>query len=133
MKHYLSALLAGLLVATFSAPAAAMPSGTVMEEVPGVYPMDCTKWKDKARCAALNRTIEACRNKTDDEWRVCMQFPEATGKFTPPKPRDCSTARHKERCEAHVRALAACKDVLTPHEHRQCVAGHMQDLAAKQP
>ena len=133
MKCCLSALFAGLLAAALSTTAAAMPSGAVMEKVPGAYPMDCAKWKDKARCANLNQTIQSCRNKTDDEWRVCMQFSTHAGKFTPPKPRDCSTARNKERCEAHVRALAACKDVLTRHEHRQCVAGHMHELAAKRP
>lgn len=133
MKHSLSALLAGLIAATFSAATAAMPSGAVMEKVPGAYPMDCAKWKDKARCAALNRAIEDCRNKTDDEWRACMHFPAPTAQFTPPKPRDCSTARNKERCEAHVQALAACKNVLTRAEHRQCVAGQLQELAAKRP
>ena len=133
MKRYLSALLAALFAATFSSVTAAMPSGPVMEKIPGTYPMDCAKWKDKARCADLNRTIEACRNKTDDEWRVCMQFPAQAEKFTPPKPRDCSTARNKERCDAHVRALAACEKVLTRHEHRKCVAGHMHELAAQRP
>ncbi|OGA49664.1 MAG: hypothetical protein A3G25_10825 [Betaproteobacteria bacterium RIFCSPLOWO2_12_FULL_63_13] len=133
MKPYLPALAAALIAATFSAAAAAMPSGAVMEKMPGTYPMDCAKWKDKARCAALNQAIESCRSKTDDEWRACMHFPAPTAKFTPPKPRDCSMARNKERCEAHVLALAACKNILTRAEHRKCVAGQLQELATKRP
>lgn len=131
MKTYLSVLLAGAIVATFAATAAAMPSGAVMEKVPGVYPMDCAKWKDKARCAALNRSIDACREKTDDQWRECMHLPAPTAKFTAPVPRDCSTARNKERCEAHTRALQACTDKTTRAEHRKCVAGQLQPLTSK--
>ena len=130
MKPYLSVLFAGVIAATFATTAAAMPSGAVMEKVPGVYPMDCAKWKDKARCAALNQYIEACRDKTDDEWRECMHLPAPTAKFTPPKPRDCSTARNKAHCEAHTSALDACKGERTRAEHRMCVAGHLQVLAA---
>jgi len=131
MKPCLSVLLAGVIAATFATTAAAMPAAAAVEQVPGVYPMDCAKWKDKARCAALNRDIKACKDKTDDEWRECMRQPAPTAKFTPPKPRDCSTARNKERCEAHTGALEACKDKLTRAEHRKCIAGQLQAQAPK--
>jgi len=131
MKPCLSVLLAGVIAAAaaITTPATAMPSGAVTEKIPGVYPMDCAQWKDKARCAALNRYIKACRNKTDDDWLECMHLPPTTAKFTPPKPRDCSTARNRERCEAHARALQACKDKNTRAEHRKCVAGQLRAQA----
>jgi hypothetical protein len=83
--------------------------------------MDCAKWKDKARCESLNRDIEACKTKTDDEWRDCMRRSAPTAKFTPPKPRDCSKARNKESCETHTSALEACKNMTTRTEHRKCM------------
>jgi hypothetical protein len=85
--------------------------------------MDCAKAKDQARCASLNKDIEACRDKTGDAWRECMHQPPSSAKFTPPKPRDCSKAHNKERCEAHTIALEACKDKTTKAEHRKCMAG----------
>ena len=130
MKPCLSVLLAGVIAATFATTAAAMPSGAVMDKVPGVFPMDCAKWKDKTRCATFNQYVEACRDKTDDEWRACMHLPAPTAKFTPPKPRDCSKARNKERCEAHTSALDACRDERTRAEHRKCVDGQLQALTA---
>jgi hypothetical protein len=131
MKSRLSVLLAGVIAAAFSIAAAAAPSGAVMEKTPGVFPMDCAKWKDKARCEALNQDIQTCRDKTDEEWRACMRLPAPTAKFAPPKPRDCSTARDKERCEAYNGALDACKDKSTRAEHRKCTAEHMQEPAPK--
>ena len=102
-----------------------------MEKIPGVFPMDCAKWKDKTRCETLNRNIEACRDKTDDEWRECMHLPASTVKFTPPKPRDCSTARDKGRCEAYNGALEACKDKSTRTEHRKCTTEQLQESPPK--
>jgi hypothetical protein len=129
MKTCLSVLLAGVIAATFATTA--MPAGAAAEKDPGASPLDCATWKDKVRCAALNRDIQACKNKTDDEWRECMHLPAPTAKFIPPKPRDCSKAQNKERCEAHTRALEACKDKQTRAEHRKCMAGQLPASAPK--
>jgi hypothetical protein len=122
MKPCLSMLLlAGVAAATFATAATAMPTGTVAKKGPGAYPMDCAKAKDKARCESLNKDIEACKDKTGDEWRDCMHRPAPAANFTPPKPRDCAKARNTERCEAHNTALDACKDKTTRVEHRKCM------------
>jgi len=122
MKSSLSVLLAAAIAATIASTVAAMPSGDAAGKGPRAYPMDCTKAKDKARCESLNKDIEACKGKTDDEWRACMRQPAPAAKFTPPKPRDCTKARNEERCKAHSSALEACKDKTTRAEHRKCVA-----------
>lgn len=129
MKTFFSMLLAGIIVATFANTAAVLAAGAAAEKGPGARAMDCAKWKDQARCAALNKDIQACRNKTDDEWRECMRQPAPTAKFTPPKPRDCSKARNKEGCESHGSALEACKDMRTRAEHRKCMAAQSQASA----
>jgi len=85
--------------------------------------MDCSKWKDKARCESLKKDIEACRDKTDDDWRECMHRAAPAAKFTPPKPRDCTKAKNVERCEAHNTALESCKQMATRAEHRKCMSG----------
>lgn len=133
MKACLSVLLAGVFAALFVSVSAAMPAAATVEQIPGAYPLDCAKWKDKARCETLNRDIKVCKGKTDDAWLECMRLPAPTAKFTPPKPRDCSTARNKERCEAHVRALEACKDKATRAEHRECIAGQLQAQVSNRP
>ena len=126
MKPCLSVLLAGMIAATFAATATAMPDGTATQKSPGAFPMDCAKWKDKAHCAVLNQNIKACKDKTDDAWRECMNIPAPSAKFTPPKPRDCSKARNQERCQAHTSALEACKDKTTRTEHRKCMTEQLQ-------
>ena len=126
MKPCLSVLLAGMIAATFAATVTAMPTGSAPEKGPGAYPMDCAKANDKARCAALNQKIQACKEKTDDEWRACMYPSVPAVNFTPPKPRDCSEARNKELCNAHAGALKACKDKRTRAEHRECITGQLQ-------
>ena len=122
MKFSLSALLlaviAALVAGTIPATAAAQTAG---KGAPA-SPMDCSKWKDGARCESLNRKVKACRDKIDDAWLDCMGFSAPAAKFTPPKPRDCSKASNKEGCEAHTRALYACKSKTTRAEHRQCMA-----------
>ena len=122
MKSFLSTLLVAAIAAASVNAVIAMPTGDAAGKDPRAYPMDCTKWKDKARCESLNRNIEACKAKTDDEWRDCMHQSAPTAKFTPPKPRDCSKARNKESCEAHSSALEACKNKTTRAEHRKCMA-----------
>ena len=122
MKSPLSALLLAAIAATLASPLTAMAAGNAAGTSAPAYPMDCTQWKDKARCESLNRDIEACRSKTDDEWRACMHRSAPTTKFTPPKPRDCSKARNKESCETHSRALGVCKDKTTRPEYRKCMA-----------
>jgi hypothetical protein len=131
MKRSLLILLPAVAAATFSLFAAAYPTGAVPETKPGARPMDCATAKDKARCASLNKDIEACRDKTGDEWRTCMHRPPPAVKVAPPKPRDCTKARNKERCEAHNAALQACKDKETRAEHRKCMAGQQSAAAAK--
>ncbi len=113
-------LLAGVV---FAAGAAASPASP--------YPMDCTKWKDAARCAGFNDKIAACRDKTDDAWLGCMYPGERPAAFTPPKARDCSHASNKALCETHAAALDACKDAHTRAEHRDCMAGRMQAMSSK--
>jgi hypothetical protein len=116
-------LLAAVIAAIFATGAAAMPSGA--GPGPGAHPMDCTRAKDPARCASLNKDIETCKDKIGDEWRDCMHRPAPAAKFTPPKPRDCAKARNQERCEAHTNALEACKDKTTRAEHRKCMTDQL--------
>ena len=122
MKSCLLVLLAGVTATTFALSAAAQGAGGRQGISPGAHPMDCAKMKDKARCESLNKDIEACKDKTGDDWRDCMHRPASTAKFSPPKARDCTKARNKERCEAHTQALEACKDKTTLSEHRRCMA-----------
>ena len=122
MKSSLATLLAAAFAATLASIGTATAAGEAAGKSPPAYPMDCTKWKDKARCESLNRDIEACKSKTDDDWRACMRQSVPTAKFTPPRPRDCSKARNQERCEAHSSALEACKNMTTRTEHRKCMA-----------
>lgn len=124
MKSSLSVLLAAVTAALFATIAAAYPLAGPGKD-PGSHPMDCAKVKDKARCESLNKDIEACKDKTGDDWRDCMHQPAPAAKFTPPKARDCSKARNKERCEAHTSALEACKDRTTRVEHRKCMTGQL--------
>jgi hypothetical protein len=122
MKANYSMLLAGVAAATFSLHAAAQLPGAATEKKPDSHYMDCSKWKDKARCESLVTDIESCKSKTDDDWRHCMHRSAVPGeKFTPPKARDCSKSRNTARCEAHTAALEACKDKATRAEHRSCM------------
>ena len=127
MKTTRSVLIAAVSAAIFAIAASAQPAGP--GRGPGPYPMDCAKAKDKARCEALNKDIEACRDKVGDEWRDCMHRP-APAKFSPPRLRDCSKAHNKELCETHNAALEACKDKTTRAEHRKCMAGQLPAAAA---
>jgi len=129
MKPSLSMLFAGVAAATFAISVAAMPSGAAEGKGPGARPMDCAKAKDQARCESLKKDIEACKDKTGDEWRECMHRPLPAANFTPPKPRDCSKARDKESCDAHTQALQACKDKTTRTEYRKCMS---EQLAAQE-
>jgi len=131
MKSWLLVLLAGLIGAAFATIVTAMPTGMALEKGPGAYPMDCEKAKDKARCAALNKKVETCKGKTDDDWLECMYPSAPTANFTPPKPRDCTKALNKDLCEAHTRALEACKEKHTRAEHRKCMAGQLQAGSSK--
>lgn len=117
-----SFLLLAALAAPLAGAVAAVAAGEAAGTGPRAYPMDCAKWKDKARCESLNRDIDACKAKTDDEWRDCMRHSAPTAKFTPPKPRDCSKASNKDLCNAHSSALEACKSKTTRTEHRKCMA-----------
>ena len=123
MKTYYSALLAGITAATFSINTAAQSAVAAPEGKSGSQLMDCSKWKDKARCESLKKDVEACRDKTDDDWRECMHRAAPAAKFTPPKPRDCTKAKNVERCEAHNTALESCKQMATRAEHRKCMSG----------
>lgn len=130
MKPCLSILLAGITVVTVAATAGAMAADTAGAKGASAYPLDCTQWKDQARCAALNKDIQACRDKTDDEWRECMHRPVPTARFAPPKPRDCTKARNVKACELHASALEACKASNTRAEHRKCMAEQSRASAA---
>lgn len=126
MNTWPPALLAALAAVTVSISAASQSGATAPWTGPGPRQMDCAAAKDKARCAALNKRIAACRDKIDDAWRRCMGEPAPNAKFVPPKPRDCTKARNRERCEAHSAALAACKDMGSRAEHRKCMAAALQ-------
>lgn len=130
MKSCLSVLLAGLIAATVATMVITMPAAAA-EQSSGAYPMNCAQWKDKARCEALNRDIQACKDKTDDAWLACMRLAAPTAKFTAPKSRDCSTARNKERCDAYNSALEACKDKGTRAAHRACITEQLQEPAPR--
>ncbi len=131
MKPRFSVLRVGLIAAIFATTVTAMPAGAAAEKGPGADPIDCAKAKDKARCAALNQLIRACKDKTDDEWHECMYRSGPTANFTPPKPRNCSESRNKEVCEAHAGALEACKNKHTRAEHRKCVSEQLQAASLK--
>ncbi|MFA5916202.1 MAG: hypothetical protein WC830_21860 [Burkholderiales bacterium] len=131
MKSPLSALLAAISAAIFAIAASAQPAGPGPGRGAGPRQMDCAKAKDKARCEALNKDIEACRDKVGDDWRSCMHQPAQTAKFAAPKARDCSKARNKERCEVHNAALAACNDKVTRAEHRKCMEAQLPAAAPK--
>ena len=133
MKVSFAMILAGIVAVLFSFGAATQPRDAGPARAPGAKPMDCSKVKDKVRCEALNKDIEACKDKVGDEWRECMHRPAPPIKVAPPKPRDCSKARNKERCEAHNAALEACKDKETRAEHRKCMAAQLPAAAAKKP
>ncbi len=126
MKFFPSILIAAVSAATFATSAAAVPTYAAAGKGPGAHPMDCAKAKDKARCEALNKDIEACKDKTDDAWRDCMHRPAPVAGFDPPRPRDCTKARNKPRCEVHSTALGACKDRGTKGEHRRCMTEQLQ-------
>lgn len=133
MKSCVSVLLAGITAAMFATTALAQ--APVRADRPqtkgsGAPPMNCDQAQDKARCEALNKDIEACRGKTDDEWRSCMHRP-LTAKFRPPKARDCAKARNTARCEGHSLALEACKEMATRTEHRKCMSKQLQQQAPK--
>ena len=123
MNTPFSLLLAAVAAAAFTTGAGAMPAGDTPGTAPGTYSIDCSKWKDKARCESLKKDVEACRDKTDDDWRECMHRAAPTSKFTPPKPRDCTKAQNVERCEAHNTALENCKQMATKADHRKCMSG----------
>jgi len=123
MKTSYSVLLAAATAAAFAIAVHAQAAGGDFGKGPSAYPMDCSKAKDKTRCAALNKDIGACKDKIGDDWRVCMHLPEPETKFTPPRLRDCSKARNVERCVAHNLALEACKEKTTRAEHRKCMKG----------
>ena len=125
MKIRHSVFVAGVLAGVFSTAVNAMPSSADMDKATSSYPMDCTKAKDKTRCAALNQKIAACKNKTDDAWLTCMYGAAQVASFTPPTPRDCSKARNRNLCEAFSDALQACRDKRTRDEHRSCVADRL--------
>lgn len=132
MKTAILTSLTAITAATFSLTAAAYSIGPGQEPKPGAQPMDCAKAKDKARCAALNKDIEACRDKIGDEWRGCMHRPASAEKVAPPKLRNCAEARNQARCEAHNAALQACQDKDTRAEHRKCMAAQQSAAAGKQ-
>lgn len=132
MKTFWSLFAVAIAAATFAVPAAAQIPAAGGRPAAGdrAKPKDCAKAKDRARCEALNKQIEACRDKTDDAWRECMHLPAAVAKFTPPKPRDCAKAKNKKRCEAHTRALKACEQMSTRAAHRRCMAEQLPQPAA---
>ena len=113
----------------FAGSVAAQPPGPGPGRRAGGPPIDCAKAQDKARCAALNKDIEACKDKVGDDWRRCMHQPISGAKFVLPKPRDCSKARNQSRCVEHNAALAACKDKTSREEHRKCMAAQVPPAA----
>ena len=130
MNFRILVFAAGLVATTF-ATGAATPAAAAEAKAASPYPMDCTRWKEKARCMELNGKIAACKEKTDDAWLQCMYPDERSANFTPPKPRDCSAASNRGLCEAYSAALEACRDKHTRAEHRDCMAGRLQTASFK--
>jgi hypothetical protein len=103
MKTNMQFLLGGLAAALFSTGAMAQASS-----IGG----DCSKARDPARCEALQKAKESCKDKAAADKRKCMM--EAM------PPMDCSKARNPDRCAAMEKAKAACKDK-SGSDYRQCL------------
>lgn len=83
---------------------------------------DCSKARDPARCEALQKAKEACKDKSPADKRKCM--------IESMPPMDCSKARNPQRCEAMEQARAACKDK-NGTEFRQCMREHRPKRGTK--
>ena len=108
MKNNLHLLVGGLAAALFSV------SGFAQAGSAGVTG-DCSKARDPARCEALQKAKETCKDKSAADKRKCMM--EAM------PPMDCSKARNPERCAAMEKAKVTCKDK-SGTEYRQCLREH---------
>lgn len=113
MKIHL--LATGLAAALFSLSGFA-------QATPGAAAGDCSRARDPARCEALQKAKEACKDKAPADKRKCMV--EAM------PPMDCSKARNPQRCEAMEQARAECKDK-NGAEFRQCLREHTPKRGAK--
>ncbi len=108
MKTHL--LVGGLAAALFSLSSFAQATA------------DCSKARDPARCEALQKAKEACKDKSAADKRKCM--------VESMPPMDCSKARNPQRCEAMEKARAECKDK-NGTEFRQCMREHAPKRGAK--
>ncbi len=108
MKTHL--LVGGLAAALFSLSSFAQATA------------DCSKARDPARCEALQKAKEACKDKSPADKRKCM--------IESMPPMDCSKARNPQRCEAMEKARAECKDK-NGTEFRQCMREHAPKRGAK--
>jgi hypothetical protein len=108
MKPHL--LAAGLAAALFSLSSFAQATA------------DCSKARDPARCEALQKAKETCKDKAPADKRKCM--------VESMPPMDCSKARNPQRCEAMEKARAECKDK-NGTEFRQCMREHAPKRGAK--
>ncbi|MGE5469127.1 MAG: hypothetical protein ACM3Y9_17025 [Ignavibacteria bacterium] len=113
MKTTLQLLIGGIAAALFSGASFAQVG----------MAGDCTKARDPARCEALQKAKETCKDKAPADKSKCMM------ESMPPM--DCSKARNPERCEAMEKAKVECKDRNGP-EYRQCLREHAPRRAKRQ-
>lgn len=106
-------LIGGVAVALFSLGSLAQT---------GAMAGDCSKARDPARCEALQKAKEACKDKPAADKRKCM--------IESMPPMDCSKARNPDRCAAMEQARNDCKDK-NGTEFRQCMRQHMPKRGAK--
>jgi hypothetical protein len=115
MNKNLQFLLGGLAAALFSACAMAQATSITS---------DCSKARDPARCEALQKAKDVCKDKSAADKRKCMM--EAM------PPMDCSKARNPDRCAAMEKAKASCKDK-SGAEYRQCLREQAPRRGKAQP
>ncbi|MDD5250247.1 MAG: hypothetical protein PHY45_14775 [Rhodocyclaceae bacterium] len=126
MKPRLHLLLGGLAAALISlgSSAQAGPGAATPQAANPPVLAPCGKARDPARCEALQKAKEACKDTPAANKRKCI--------MDAMPPMDCSKARNPERCAAVEQAKLTCKDKVGP-EYRQCLREHTAKRGAKAP
>lgn len=78
------------------------------------FPEDCSQSKHPQFCEAHKKAMEACKGKSQEEHRDCMEDAMINAKY------DCGKAPHPEQCEAARKAAELCKGK-KGQERRKCV------------
>jgi hypothetical protein len=124
MKPSIHLLLGGLAAALFAVGSSAQAGSAAQsaQAAPPPVSASCSKARDPARCEALQKAKETCKDNAAPNKRKCIM--EAM------PPMDCSKARNPERCAALEQAKEACKDK-TGTDYRQCLREHAPKRGAK--